>query len=69
MPISELTAPIVIQVLRPVEAKGALETVKRVCQRINEVMNYAANCGKIQSNPLVGIKQIFRYKVHQPSND
>lgn len=60
MPISELTAPIVIQVLRPVEAKGALETVKRVCQRINEVMNYAANCGKIQSNPLIGIKQIFK---------
>jgi integrase len=60
MSISELTAPIVIQVLRPVEAKGALETVKRVCQRINEVMNYAANCGKIQSNPLIGIKPIFK---------
>ncbi len=60
MPISELTAPIVIQVLRPVEAKGALETVKRVCQRINEVMNYAVNCGKIQSNPLFGIKHAFK---------
>ncbi|QYJ70304.1 tyrosine-type recombinase/integrase [Shewanella sp. FJAT-51649] len=60
LPIDGLTAPIVIQNLRTVEAKGALETVKRVCQRLNEIMNYAVNCGRLQSNPLSGIKFAFK---------
>lgn len=60
LPINEITAPIVIQILRPIEAKGTLETVKRVCQRLNEIMNYAVNCGKIQSNPLSGVRHAFK---------
>ncbi|EJZ7971157.1 integrase domain-containing protein [Vibrio vulnificus] len=59
-PIHELTCPIVIQVLRPIEAKGTLETVQRVCQRLNEIMDYATNCGKLQSNPLSKIRQVFK---------
>src|SRR5690606_7435060 len=35
-PISKLTAPMAIDLLRPLEAKGSLETVKRVSQRLNE---------------------------------
>jgi hypothetical protein len=37
-PLSELNAPMVIKLLRPIEAKGSLETVKRVSQRLNEIM-------------------------------
>ncbi len=59
-PISALTAPNVIKILRPIEAKGSLETVKRLTQRLNEVMTYAVNCGLVQANPLSGIKEVFK---------
>ncbi|RLV58399.1 DUF4102 domain-containing protein [Parashewanella curva] len=60
MPIKEITAPIAIQVLRPVETQGKLEMVKRCGQLMNEVMNYAVNSGLIHSNPLMGINKVFR---------
>jgi len=58
-PISTLTAPQVIEALKPLAAKGTLETVSRLCQRINEVMTYAVNTGIISHNPLAGIKAAF----------
>ena len=56
-PIRKLKAPIVIEVLNPIAAKGNLETTKRLCQRVNEVMTYATNVGFIDANPLAGIKE------------
>ncbi|MCG9691305.1 integrase domain-containing protein [Vibrio sp. Isolate22] len=60
LPIRDLLAPTVIKQLRPLEQKGSLETVKRVCQRLNDVMVFAVNCGVIHSNPLQGIKDAFK---------
>jgi len=59
-PISNITAPMVIELLRPIEANGNLETVKRLTQRLNEIMTYAVNGGIIFSNPLSGIKANFK---------
>jgi integrase len=59
-PISNINAPVVIQILKPIEAKGSLETVKRLSQRLNEIMNYAVNSGLVQANPLTGIKAVFK---------
>ncbi len=59
-PVKNITAPLVIELLKPIEAKGSLETVKRLSQRLNEVMNFATNCGLIQANPLTGIKAAFK---------
>lgn len=68
-PISQLKAFQVIELLRPIEAKGNLETVKRVSQRINEVMVHAVNCGLIEANPLTNIRQAFQTpkKASMPS--
>ena len=60
MPVKNISAPLVIELLKPIEAKGSLETVKRLSQRLNEVMNFATNCGLIQANPLTGIKAAFK---------
>ncbi|MGR5118475.1 integrase domain-containing protein [Vibrio astriarenae] len=60
LPIEKITAPIVIDVLKPLEAKGSLETLKRVVQRLNEVTVYAVNCGLIQTNPIAGLKSVFK---------
>lgn len=60
IPVKDITAPKVIELLKPIEAKGSLETVKRLSQRLNEIMNFATNCGLIQANPLTGIKAAFK---------
>lgn len=59
-PVKEISAPHVIELLKPIEAKGSLETVKRLAQRLNEIMNFATNCGLVQANPLTGIKAAFK---------
>ncbi|WP_024692424.1 integrase domain-containing protein [Pseudomonas syringae] len=59
-PISAITAPMVIGLLRPLEVKGSLETVKRLSQRLNEIMTYGVNAGLIFSNPLSGIRSVFK---------
>ena len=60
IPVRDINAPQVIELLKPIAAKGSLETVKRLAQRLNEVMNFATNCGLIQANPLTGIKAAFK---------
>ena len=58
--VSSVTAPKVIELLRPIEAKGSLETVKRLSQRLNEIMTYAVNSGLVLANPLSGIRAVFK---------
>ena len=58
--LSKITAPMVIELLRPIEAKGSLETVKRLSQRLNEIMTYGVNSGLIFANPLSGIRAVFK---------
>ena len=59
-PISAIIAPQVINLLRPLETKGSLETVKRLSQRLNEIMTYGVNSGLIHANPLSGIRSVFK---------
>ncbi|WP_339739855.1 tyrosine-type recombinase/integrase, partial [Candidatus Regiella insecticola] len=57
--IQEIKARTLITALEPVKAKGALETVKRLTQRLNEIMIFAVNCGLIDANPAGGIGKAF----------
>ena len=69
-PINSITAPAVISVLKPIEARGSYETVKRLCQRLNEIMVFGVNTGIILgANPLSGIKDAFiaPTKKHLPT--
>lgn len=59
-PIKKITAPLVIDALKPIAAKGTLETVKRLSQRLNEIMTFAVNTGLIHANPLTGIRAAFQ---------
>ena len=62
-PISAINAPQVINLLRPFETKGSLETVKRLTQRLNEIMTYGVNSGLIHANPLSGIRSVFKKQI------
>ena len=51
LPIRELNAPLVLAVLREIECRGAIETAKRVRQRISSVFVFAIAKGITQSDP------------------
>ncbi|WP_241664916.1 integrase arm-type DNA-binding domain-containing protein, partial [Pectobacterium polonicum] len=69
LPITQLTARHFITALEPIQASGKLETVKRVIQRINEIMDYAVNSGLIPANPATKIRKAFQtpVKTHMPT--
>ncbi|KML66438.1 integrase domain-containing protein [Pectobacterium peruviense] len=69
LPITQLTARHFITALEPIQASGKLETVKRVSQRINEVMDYSVNSGLIPANPAAKIRKAFQtpVKTHMPT--
>ena len=68
-PIDELKPKMVAEVITPLEAKGSFELVKRLCQRINEIMAYGLNEELITDNPLAHIKGKFKAPstTHNPS--
>ena len=68
-PIDELKPKMVAETIKPLETKGSLELVKRLCQRINEVMAFALNEEIITDNPLAHIKGKFKTPstTHNPS--
>ena len=65
VPIHKITAVKTIEIINPIAAKGNLETVKRLCQRLNEIMVYAVNTGLVDSNPLAGISKAYQTPVKQ----
>ncbi len=67
--IDQIRAPMVISLLRPLEADGKLETVRRLCQRTNEIMSYAVNHGFLDANPCADIRKVFKKpsKKHMPT--
>lgn len=69
IPISELRPKAVIEVLEPLQEKGKLEMVKRVCQRLNMIMDFAVIRGITEVNPLTPIGKAFKSpkKVHLPT--
>lgn len=50
-PVVELKAHTLITALEPVRVRGALETLRRLTQRINEIMTFAVNSGLLDANP------------------
>jgi integrase len=51
LPITQLTPPLVMGVLREIEARGSIETAKRVRQRISAVFVYAIAEGITKDDP------------------
>ncbi len=59
VPIHKLTAVQTIEVLTPPAKAGKLETVKKICGWVNEIMVYSVNTGLLHTNPLAGIGRAF----------
>ena len=59
-PIHKVTASSTIELLAPIASDNKLETVKKICRWLNEVMIFAVNTGVITANPLAGIGKAFK---------
>nr|WP_246616993.1 integrase arm-type DNA-binding domain-containing protein [Sphingomonas yunnanensis] len=63
LPITAVTTPLVLEVLRPIEARGAVETAHRVRQRISEVFARAIAAGIAQADPSAVTKRALGRKT------
>jgi integrase len=60
LPIAQLTPPLVLAVLREIEVRGAVETAKRVRQRISAVFVYAIAQGICQTDPAEKLGKVLK---------
>ncbi|MBT3529707.1 MAG: tyrosine-type recombinase/integrase [Gammaproteobacteria bacterium] len=60
IPISKINAPNTIKIMEPIADRRALETVRKLCRWINEIMVFATNSGLVDANRLSGIGKAFK---------
>lgn len=56
LPIKEITAPAILEVLRKVEAAGNYETAKRMRSVISQIFRYAIATSRAEIDPTYGLK-------------
>ncbi|SFN45482.1 Integrase [Formivibrio citricus] len=69
LPVTEISAPIILRVIKKIEKRGAVETAARVLQRISAVIRYAIQTGRAFNNPaadLVGVVSAVKVE-HRPA--
>tara|TARA_R110001583_G_scaffold105804_3_gene253838 strand:+ start:94 stop:1332 length:1239 start_codon:yes stop_codon:yes gene_type:complete len=59
-PIDKILAPEAIEALKPLAAKGNLETTGKIIGHLNNIMIHAVNTGILHHNPLSGIRSAFQ---------
>lgn len=69
LPIRELTPPLVLGALREIEARGSIETAKRIRQRISAVFCFAIAQGFAATDPAEKLGQVLKplRKGRQPA--
>lgn len=69
-PVNEIRPPEIVGLLRKIEARGAMETLKRVRQRCADVFTFAITEGLREDvNPVIGMEKSFKpvRPVHRAS--
>ncbi len=69
LPIAQITPPLVLGVLREIEARGSIETAKRIRQRISAVFVYAIAQGIAAADPAEKLGAVLKplRKGRQPA--
>ena len=60
IPISEVTAPQILQTLRRIEARGAVDTAHRTLQNCSQIFRYAIATGRAERDPAADVRA-FRF--------
>lgn len=58
-PIADISAPLAIEKLKPLEKEGKLDTLHRMIGYLNQIMVYAVNRGVIKFNATADIGRVF----------
>lgn len=68
-PIRELTPPLILSVLREIEARGSIETAKRIRQRISAVFTFSIAQGIVKDDPAEKLGAVLKplRKGRQPA--
>lgn len=66
-PVDTITPPMVLQVVRKIEARDALEVAHKVLQRINAVLRFAVQTGLATYNPAADMRGVLKTRkvVHR----
>ncbi|MDY5201754.1 MAG: integrase arm-type DNA-binding domain-containing protein [Sutterella parvirubra] len=64
--LDEITAPLVVHIVRPLDTSGRRVTLKRVLMRTREILDLAVCAGYIQHNPVERLSRIFAPPVTTP---
>jgi len=59
-PINELSPPDILEVVRKVESRDALDVAGRILQRCNAIFRYAVQTGRAQLNPASELKGVLK---------
>lgn len=59
-PIADISAAEMLATLKKVEARGALETLKRVRQRASDIFLYAIATDRVENNPVSGLEKALK---------
>lgn len=59
LPVDRLSGLLILNIIKQVEKRGAIEMAGRVLDAINMVLNYACGTGRIKANPADGLKSFL----------
>jgi integrase len=62
-PISAITAPEILKFLRVIEARGTLDTARRVMQMTGQIFRYGIATGRAERNPVPDLKGALKTPV------
>jgi integrase len=65
LPITDITAPTVLDVIRRIEKRGALDVAGRMLQHVSRVFRYAIQTGRAQYNPCVDLSGALKTRKVQ----
>jgi integrase len=59
VPVHLIKPKLMLDTLKPLQAKGSFETIKRLCRIVNEIMRLAVAAGVIDVNYLTDVTKLF----------
>ncbi|MHA1539811.1 MAG: tyrosine-type recombinase/integrase [Alphaproteobacteria bacterium] len=63
LPIRDIEPPMLLEVIRKIENRGALELAERQLQKCGEIFRYGIACGKVIRDPSNDIKEALKPKI------
>lgn len=70
-PIEKITSPLLIESLKPLDSEGKNDTLHRIFNLANQILNYAVTVGIIEFNPCLRAKDAYyrEPQTHHPAID